>query len=144
MPANAKPPLLAPLNRRGLALGAVLLGVLAGAVLFLFDPARCSFYPACLWHSLTGLNCPGCGSLRALHELLHGHPVAAFQLNPLLILALPPGLGLLAQEMIGGGARKSAVATLSRPPRPWIVLGVVALFGVVRNLPFPPFAYLSP
>ena len=144
MPANTKrfsPPIL---SGRGLALGAALLGVLAGVVLFCFDPAQYAFYPFCLWHSLTGLACPGCGSLRALHQLLHGHPAAAFHLNPLLILSLPLGLWLLARQIFGGGAQKSAVAILNRPPWPWILLGAVALFGVVRNLPFPPFAYLSP
>ena len=144
MSANTKHPSPTTVSQHGLGLVAALLGLLAGVVLFFFDPAQYSFYPSCLWHSLTGLACPGCGCLRALHQLLHGHPAAAFQLNSLLILALPVGLWLLARQIFGQGAGKSAVAILSRPLWPWILLGVVALFGVVRNLPFPPFAYLSP
>ena len=143
MPANTKHPSPTTLSGRGLALGVALLGLLAGVVLLLFDPAQYAFYPSCLWHSLTGLACPGCGSLRALHQLLHGHPAAAFQLNPLLMSALPLVLWLLVRQIFGRGTQKSAVAMLSRPPWPWILLGVVALFGVLRNLPFPPFAYLS-
>jgi hypothetical protein len=144
MPTNTEHLSPPTFRGRGLALGAALLSVLAGVVLFFFDPAQSSFYPSCLWHSLTGLACPGCGCLRALHQLLHGHPAAAFHLNPLLAMFLPLGLWLFARHIFGRGAQHSAVAILSRPPWHWILLGVVALFGVLRNLPFPPFAYLSP
>ena len=29
-------------------------------------------YAPCLFYALTDLYCPGCGTLRGLHELLHG------------------------------------------------------------------------
>ena len=59
------------------------------AVLFFFNPSQSSFYPACLFYQTTGLLCPGCGSLRALHQLLHGNLAAAFHFNALLISSLP-------------------------------------------------------
>ena len=66
------------------------LGVLSSvAVLFFFNPSQSSFYPVCLFHQTTGLLCPGCGSLRALHQLLHGNLAAAFHFNALLISSLP-------------------------------------------------------
>lgn len=37
---------------------------------------------------LTGYDCPGCGSQRALHALLHGD-INAFAYNPLFIIAIP-------------------------------------------------------
>ena len=40
-------------------------------------------------YQLTGLACPGCGSLRALHQLTHGHFGEALRLNPMLVMALP-------------------------------------------------------
>ena len=61
----------------------------AALVLFFFDPAQGGFYPRCQFHKLTGLNCPGCGSLRSLHHLTHGEFRAAFQSNPLLMMLLP-------------------------------------------------------
>ena len=45
----------------------------SGAVLFFFDPAKHGFYPVCVFHALTGWNCPGCGATRAAYQLLHGH-----------------------------------------------------------------------
>ncbi len=67
------------------------LAAMAAAVLFQFDPSRSAFYPGCMFHRMTGLLCPGCGSLRACHQLLHGHWAAAFHDNPLLILTLIAG-----------------------------------------------------
>ena len=60
----------------------------SGAMLFFFDPAKHGFYPICLFHSLTGLNCPGCGGTRAAYQLLHGHLLRALHDNALFVLAL--------------------------------------------------------
>ena len=59
------------------------------AVLYLFDPTQHGFYPRCHFHALTGLDCPGCGGLRATHALLHGEVAAAWRLNALYVAALP-------------------------------------------------------
>jgi hypothetical protein len=68
-------------------------GILAGvfflAVLFFFDPATTSFYPPCLFKTVLGRQCPGCGSLRAAHQLLHGNFGVAWFLNKPLLIALP-------------------------------------------------------
>ena len=53
-----------------IVLGATALG--AGAVVFFFNPSTHGFYPVCLFHKLTGWNCPGCGGTRAAYALLHG------------------------------------------------------------------------
>ena len=38
-------------------------------------------YPRCMFRQLTGLDCPGCGSQRAIHALLHGHVAEAWGYN---------------------------------------------------------------
>jgi len=58
-------------------------------LLFFFDPATSSFYPPCLFSTLLGMQCPGCGSLRAAHQLLHGNLREAWALNPALIIVGP-------------------------------------------------------
>ena len=64
--------------------------LLAGAAyLFVFEPGKSGFFLACPFRLLTGFTCPGCGTTRAMHEILHGHFAAAFMLNPLLLLAIP-------------------------------------------------------
>lgn len=44
--------------------------------------------PKCLFHSLTGLDCPGCGSQRAIAAALHGRIGEAWTLNPALWIGL--------------------------------------------------------
>ena len=59
-------------------------------VLYRFDPATTSgIYPPSLSRELGGFYCAGCGTLRALHQLLHGNIHTALRLNPLLLVVLP-------------------------------------------------------
>jgi hypothetical protein len=70
----------------------------SGTLYYRFDPAQAGFFPPCPLRALTGLPCPGCGSQRCLHQLLHGNLHKAFALNPLLVLALPyVALGMLLE-----------------------------------------------
>jgi hypothetical protein len=116
---------------------------LAALVLFCFDPSGYSFYPVCVFHRSTGLLCPGCGSLRALHQLLHGHLAAAFRDNALLILTLP-FVGWWAVRYVVRKVRRQPAGLDFSPVWLWCALGAVILFGVLRNLPFPQLAWLAP
>jgi hypothetical protein len=110
------------------------LAVMALAGLYFVNPGACALLPPCFFHALTGLHCPGCGSTRALHQLAHGHLLAALRLNPLTIGALPL-IGYLL-------TRRSAPPV--KPVWIWVLLGVVIAFGVLRNLPAYPFTLLAP
>jgi hypothetical protein len=103
-------------------------------VLFFFDPNRGGVYPLCLFHKTTGLLCPGCGGLRAAHQLLHGHFAAAFHFNPLLVILAPAAAGWLvwAKARQWRGERES----LLKPWMLWLLLAIVLLFFILRNLPF--------
>jgi hypothetical protein len=114
------------------------------AALFLFDPARWPFYPACMFHKLTGLNCPGCGGLRALHQLVHGHLTKALHFNALAVLALPVLLGISARALWLRKTGPVKSRTFFPPAALWLFLAVMVVFGIVRNLPFPLFLELSP
>ena len=113
-------------------------------VLFRFDPARNDFFPDCLFHTLTGLHCPGCGSTRAVHQLLQGHVGAALALNPLLVLLIPLLLGAwLLQKWRRTNGRPNA-PLFSHPRVGWTIAVVVIAFGVLRNVPVDPFTRLAP
>lgn len=70
-------------------LAAVLLIAAGAAVYTVFDPALSEWFPKCPFHMLTGLDCPGCGSQRAIHSILTGHIAEAFRYNALLVIAIP-------------------------------------------------------
>ena len=59
------------------------------AVLYAFNPESHRFYPRCPLLLLTGLQCAGCGTLRALHCMLHGDFMRAVTFNPILVLVIP-------------------------------------------------------
>lgn len=114
--------------------------LLAGAAyLFVFEPGKTGYFPPCLFRMVTGFTCPGCGTTRALHQILHGHFETAFMLNPLLLVAMPFLLfALLRYSVIvmrGGVPRPNAL-----PARYIYGLFVVILsFWIFRNTPLYPF-----
>ena len=40
------------------------------------NPYESGAFPSCIFYQATGWYCPGCGGLRATHELLHGDVAA--------------------------------------------------------------------
>jgi len=120
-----------------LVLGLVFLLGIGLAALFLFDPADHAFYPVCLFKRMTGYDCPGCGGLRAVHGLLHGDVWRAFQLNAVAVVALP----LLVAWSVLRWVRSRRGQPAALPVRflAWMLVGLIVVFGVIRNLPFWPF-----
>lgn len=144
-PLNAVPPIIRPRGERWRLIAVLSLGsaLLAGAaVLFWFNPANGGFYPRCALHALTGLHCPGCGGMRATHQLLHGNIAEAFRLNPLWVIVAPFVTWLMLRE----AAR--AFADRALPPKRvaiwwiWVLAVAMMIFGVLRNLPA--FHWLAP
>ena len=120
-----------------------LLAAVGGLVLFCFDPAQYHFYPVCFFHQTTGLLCPGCGALRGLHQLLHGHLAAAFRFNPMLVVSLPFLFWSGAKYGLRRARNQPASLGLS-PVWLWLYLALVLVVSVLRNLPTATFAMLRP
>ncbi|TMR21225.1 DUF2752 domain-containing protein [Nonomuraea turkmeniaca] len=127
--------LLAPL---GVAAGAGAVFAFVGAV----DPNEPGHYPTCPFLWLTGLYCPGCGTLRSIHALAHLDPVAALGLNPLAVAMIPFLLFWWGRWVVRAWQGRPRRATLAHPAWLWAFLGVVMVYWVVRNLPFG--AFLAP
>lgn len=135
------PPKLAPPARRGLLLLLITAVIAAGGLLFFFNPVEHQFYPICFFHTATGLQCPGCGGTRALHQLLHGNVLAALHLNALVVVAVP----LLAWWGIRFGLRHFRGLQQSQlfPPKwLWCFIALGLAYSALRNLPT--FAWLAP
>jgi hypothetical protein len=120
---------------RGAPLG-VLAGGLAGcAYLAVNDPSDPSTaMPACPFHAVTGLWCAGCGGLRMVHALLHGHLGDAARDNLLLLAATPFLLALLGAWSVSSARGRTFRLPLTR----WQAAALLTLavaWTVTRNLP---------
>ena len=132
------------LSERAIYVAAGLVALGATAMLYVLDPREPGNYPICPFLGLTGYHCPGCGTLRALHQLLHGSPLTALGYNPLTILSLP----FLAYAFVAGGLRAfrapAPAPIFIHPKLIWAMLFGIAAFWVLRNIPIQPLSILAP
>ncbi|MBG42959.1 MAG: hypothetical protein CL530_03225 [Aequorivita sp.] len=114
-------------------------------IYFFYNPSENSFFIPCPFHYITGFFCPGCGSQRAIHLLLHGDLVGAFRFNPLMVLTLPIliyGLGITIANWFFG--TKHRFMLFYSKLFIFGYFGFVILYWILRNLPFYPFNLLAP
>ncbi|PTN09953.1 DUF2752 domain-containing protein [Mangrovibacterium marinum] len=103
---------------------------------WLFDPATTNHFPSCPFKALTGLKCAGCGSQRALYQLLHMNIRGAWHCNPLLVVMLPYMLFGALLDLIKNPSpsllriRKSLYGIAAI----YTVLAIIVAFWIVRNL----------
>lgn len=112
----------------------IVVGVSALVYLYGHDPSVNGGYPRCLFHSLTGLWCPGCGVTRGLYAFLHGEYLETVRMNPYIFCIMP----MLA-----------FAAYVARRPAELRSIGFIAvlsglLFWVLRNVGIWQFVLLSP
>jgi hypothetical protein len=133
------------IRSRQQVLALVSVAIIGSLLYFYVNPSTSVLFPKCVFFSITSLHCPGCGSQRAIHELLHGNLLASAGHNLLVVASLPFVLfsgvavtnNIFRSKKIGQGlfySTKFAVA----------VLMLIVLFFIARNIPFEPFSWLAP
>jgi hypothetical protein len=132
---------VAPTARwRALGGPAVAAGLLAGATIVLHfrDPHVSGSYGICPLYALTGYWCPGCGGLRAMHNLTEGHVLDAVHSNVLLLpLLLTFAVGWVAwTRRAWNGMPGGIVPAFIGPRVTWALLALVLGFTVLRNTPW--------
>lgn len=114
-------------------------GAVGLAIIGLNDPATSGLFPTCVFLTATGFECPGCGSTRCLHQILNGNVREAIDLNVLSVIALPWLMWRFGHWLFGKPIRRSL-----RDYRVIVLVGVVVVvFGVLRNVESPVFAFLA-
>ncbi|MFN8225807.1 MAG: DUF2752 domain-containing protein [Mycobacterium sp.] len=106
-------------------------GVLLGALTYVgvVDPHRPgSAFPGCPFKLATGWNCPGCGGLRMVHDLLHGDLSAAVVDNVFLLVGLPSLAFWVLLRMRQGRAVFGPVTVT-------VLVALTVVWTVMRNLP---------
>ncbi len=114
-------------------------GVAGVTVVAFNDPASSDLFPPCIFLSLTGFECPGCGVTRCVHQILNGNLIEALDLNILAVVAMPWLLWRFGRWLLGRQANSSTIDY-----RIIASIGaIVVAFGVLRNTDLSMFAFLA-
>lgn len=114
-------------------------------LLYLNEPVKGGIFPPCPFNYLTGLYCPGCGSLRGLYSILHGNVLKALDHNALMVFSLPLIAYLYVMEF---EIHIKGKALIKRRPFSktfyTILLTTVFSFWILRNINVFPLNILAP
>ncbi|QIZ36437.1 DUF2752 domain-containing protein [Saccharopolyspora sp. ASAGF58] len=122
----------------------VLVGCAAAGVVLAADPTSDAGFPLppCPVKWLTGLDCPGCGATRMFYSLLHGDVLSALHYNAALIAFIPFFLWTWGAWVLGRWQGRRIPTWEQWRWSPMAGLVLIAVWAVIRNLPFPPFTAL--
>ncbi|MBN1767488.1 MAG: DUF2752 domain-containing protein [Prolixibacteraceae bacterium] len=100
------------------------------------NPDDSHFFPKCPFKLITGYECPGCGSQRAVHHLLNMKIGSAIQANALLVFSIPYIIILFFAELLESKYRffKRIYKTLFNPKAIWVIFGIIIFWWIFRNL----------
>lgn len=125
----------------------LIIAAAAGLVLYLFtyhSHTHAINTPPCMFRTLTGLYCPGCGTRSALIQLAAGNLYAAFRLNPLTVLALPTVFLFTISQALTAFTGRSLVRLRIHPVLIWGLFVLIVAYWIMRNIPAYPFTLLQP
>ncbi len=130
--------------KRIINFGLLIIFTVLAVLFFVLNPNEHEIFPRCVFNSVTGYYCPGCGSQRAIHSLLHLNFAGVVGNNFLFL----PAVLLLIYHYSFSFLNKKFTWKLPNifyiKSTPWIILGIIVLFWVLRNLPVYPFSILAP
>ncbi|OBF59350.1 hypothetical protein A5787_21960 [Mycobacterium sp. 852002-50816_SCH5313054-b] len=98
--------------------------------------------PVCPTKALLGIDCPGCGSARMLYSLMHGNVAAAARFNALGLVALVLLVWAYGAWTYGRVTGRRVNGWQHQRWTAMVTLVLVAVWFVVRNIPFAPFTAL--
>jgi len=125
-----------------------LIVILLGGFFFIYkynNPSNNSLFVPCPIEYTTGYHCPGCGSQRAIHQLLNFNIMGALRLNSFMVLSLPIiiyGLGITIWNFIF--ETRYRFNLFYSKVFIYGYFGLAVIYWVLRNLPYYPFNLLAP
>jgi hypothetical protein len=93
---------------------------------------------------LTGYYCPGCGSQRAVHNLLHLNFSGVISNNFLFLPAVALVIYHYSFGLVNRFFRLNLPNIFYLKYTPAAILVIIVVFWVLRNLAFYPFSVLAP
>ncbi len=111
----------------------IILFVVLAIAYYSFDPVEVKWMPKCVWKVATGTDCPGCGSQRMAHALLHGDFRGAWHANA-YALCMIPLIGLLVILEIFRDKHPQLYRKVHSPLLIWILVASIFAWWIIRNL----------
>ena len=111
---------------------------------FNYSPSDYSIFPKCPFYSITGFYCPGCGSQRAIHSLLHGHIFEGLKHNFLILLLTLVLVYDAIVYVLKNNYGKDIKNLLHKSKTTKFILYAVIVFWILRNINLYPFTLLAP
>lgn len=121
------------MGRRAKIIVAATALVVVAALYYIFNPATSVWAPKCMFKMMTGYECPGCGSQRLLHSLLHGDIASAWRANAYLLCISPLLLLMVFAAMQRVRYPRLYAAVNSLPVIAVVCISLVA-WTIIRNL----------
>ena len=120
-------------------------GIFLLAVVFYFsDPLKLTIFPRCPFNVITGYYCPGCGSQRAIHSMLHLNLAGTASYNFLFLPAFFLIIYHYLHPILNRLLNWKLPNVLYLKYTPVVILVIVLLFWILRNIPLYPFSLLAP
>ncbi len=109
------------------------LAIVLAIVYYYFDPVEARWMPRCLWKVATGTDCPGCGSQRMAHALVHGDILGAWHANA-FALCMIPLIGLLLVLELNREKYPKLYRKVHAPWVIWTLAAAVLIWWILRNV----------
>ncbi len=109
------------------------LAIVLAIVYYYFDPVEARWMPRCLWKVATGTDCPGCGSQRMAHALVHGDILGAWHANA-FALCMIPLIGLLLVLELNREKYPKLYRKVHAPWVIWTLAAAVLIWWILRNI----------
>lgn len=123
----------------------ILLMCLGVVFLYFNVPGESKLLPPCIFHYVTNLYCPGCGSGRVAYSLIHGDIVTALRCNILTVIFIPILAYSFLVFCVNTYSKRQLMKQINyNQVSATIIVVTIIVFGILRNIPFAPFSYLAP
>jgi hypothetical protein len=124
-------------------IGLLSVGLILAILYFFINPSS-SFLPKCPLYTTTGIYCPGCGSQRAFHDLLHLDFKGVLNQNILFLLGVLLLIYYLVVTISNHFFNKNIKNFLQHKKTQIIILVLIIIFWILRNISTYPFTLLTP
>lgn len=120
--------------------------ILLVVLYYKYNPADKNWhFPSCPTWTIFHIYCPGCGTQRAIHYLLHGELQKAFRYNPLLVCISPLMMILVAQYLYESfSGKRWYIPIFNNAVFLYAVFFLFLAYFIVRNLPLEDLGFLKP